>query len=178
MTVKRLRTCSAGQRGFTYFGLLAFIAFLGILSAAAVSAGAVLQRRDQEAELLFLGSQFRDAFKSYYEATPLGQRPYPASLDDLVKDNRFPGIRRHLRKVFVDPLTGSKDWGIVPAPGGGVAGVFSRSDARPIKIAQFPPEFATFEGKEKYADWTFVYTPSASQSPKPTSGSSVSPNVQ
>jgi type II secretory pathway pseudopilin PulG len=147
--------------GFTYVGLLAFVAFLGAASAAAVSAGAALQRRDVETELLFIGGQFRDAFKSYQEATPPGQRPYPASLEDLVRDRRVPGVRRHLRRIYVDPLTGSAEWGTVAAPGGGIAGVFSRAGGRPLKSAQFPPEFAQFEGKESYADWLFAYAPEA-----------------
>lgn len=151
--------------GFTYVGLLAFVAVLGMASAAAVSAGAAVQRRDVETELLFIGSQFRDAFKSYRDATPPGQRPYPASLEDLVRDRRVPGVRRHLRRIYVDPLTGSADWGTVAAPGDGIAGVFSRSQARPLKIAQFPPEFAQFEGKESYADWIFAYVPDPSPLP-------------
>lgn len=168
MTARHSKPSSPARRlrGFTYVGLLAFVAVLGIMSVAAATTGAALQRRSQEIELLFIGSQFREAFRSYYENTPVGQRPYPDSLDDLVKDGRFPETRRHLRKVFADPLTGATEWGTIPAPGGGIAAVFSRAPGKPIKVAQFPPEFAEFEMKEKYSEWVFGYVPGqvASQS--------------
>lgn len=80
----------------------------------------------------------------YYEATPVGKKPYPNSLQDLLRDNRFPDVRRYLRRNFTDPLTGREEWGIIPAPGGGIAGVFSLSEAKPIKIGQFDQEFKTF----------------------------------
>lgn len=152
-------TWPAQQPGFSYIGLLIFVAILGVMSASAVSTGSTLERRSQEVELLFIGSQFREAFKSYYDDTPAGQLPYPKSLAELVKDDRFPQPRRHLRKIFVDPMTGRTDWGLVPAPGGGIAGVFSLSSGKPIKTAKFPAEFADFEGKENYSEWVFGQAP-------------------
>lgn len=149
------------QDGFTYIGLLILIAILGVISAGSLSTGAIAQRRAHEEELLYIGSQFQAAFKSYYESTPIGQRPYPSTLNDLVKDPRFPTIRRHLRKIYIDPLTGQANWGTAAAPGGGIAGIYSRSEEKPIKIAGFPAEFALFEGKEKFSDRIFGYTPIA-----------------
>ena len=112
--------CSAPRRaacvpaaGFTYVGLLVLIAIIGIATAYTAQVNALVQQRANEEELLFVGRQFAAAFRSYYEATPAGQRPYPAKLEDLLKDPRYPGIRRHLRKIFVDPVTGKAEWGIV-----------------------------------------------------------------
>ncbi|RPI45026.1 MAG: hypothetical protein EHM59_11255, partial [Betaproteobacteria bacterium] len=102
----RTAVASRHERGFTYVGLMLFIALIALASVAALSAGASLQRRLAEEELLFIGAQFASAFRSYYEATPVGQRTYPARLDELLRDPRYPGVRRHLRKIYVDPITG------------------------------------------------------------------------
>lgn len=153
--------CSAtgGRRarpsGFTYIGLLIAVAILGVVSAGAITAGSALQRRSHEAELLFIGEQFRAAFQSYYDSTPPGHAPYPASLAQLLKDPRLPATRRHLRRIYADPLTGKAQWGTIPAPGGGIAGIHSLAEGRPIKISGFPPAFASFEGKASYSDWIF-----------------------
>lgn len=144
--------------GFTYIGLLIFIALLGAASAGTVTAGSTLARRSHEAELLFIGGQFRAAFQSYFESTPPGQTPYPKLLTDLLKDPRFPGIKRHLRRLYVDPLTGNEQWGLVRGPAGGIVGVYSLAGGATVKTQQFPAEFAFFEGKEKYSDWVFSYS--------------------
>lgn len=146
--------------GFTYLGLLILIAILGMVAAATVTAGSVMQRRLQEDELLRIGSQFQAAFKTYYESSPAGQRRYPSELADLIRDPRYAGVRRHLRKIYVDPLTGRAEWGIVKAPEGGIMGVYSLSEETPIHFSGFEPEFALFEGKTKYSEWVFTYTPS------------------
>lgn len=152
------RQARHSQRGFTLVGVLILAAILGVVAAATVTAGAALQRRAAEEELLFVGLQYRNAFKSYYESAAGAQR-FPNQIEDLLRDPRFPGVKRHLRKIYADPMTGKAEWGTVPAPGGGIMGIFSLSAGTPIKIALFPPEFAEFEGKTSYAEWQFAYTP-------------------
>ena len=44
---------------------------------------------------------------------------------------------RHLRRLYRDPITGQDEWGLVEAPGGGVMGVYSRSEDEPIKSGNF-----------------------------------------
>jgi len=144
------------RRGFTLLGVLLLAALLAIAATATLSAGVTMQRRAAEDDLLAIGLEFRNAFKSYYEAAVSTPR-YPVKLDDLLRDPRFPGVRRHIRKIYVDPLTGKSDWGLIPAPGGGILGVYSKATGTPIKIAFFPAEFASFEGKGSYADWQFAY---------------------
>ena len=143
------------QAGFSYIVLLIMIAIIGVMSAGMLSAGSVMQRRSAEDELLFIGKQFQIALRSYSEATPMGSQPYPAKLTDLLKDPRFPMPRRHLRKLYADPLTGSTDWGLINAPGGGIFGVYSRSDDTPIRISGFEEQFAHFEGATRYSEWVF-----------------------
>lgn len=144
--------------GFTYIGVMILIAILAVTSAAVLSVGSSMQRRVNEEELLFIGGEFATAFRSYFEATPVGQRNYPAKLDELLRDPRYPGIRRHLRKIYVDPMTGTAEWGLVAAPGG-IIGVHSLSQQAPIKIGQFDPAFAALTGKTSYAQWAFGFLP-------------------
>lgn len=82
---------------------------------------------------------------------PLG---YPASLEDLLKDNRFPGVRRHLRKIFVDPMTGKAEWGLVKVSGR-IVGIHSLSTKVPIKQAGFDGDDHVFTGSRSYAGWVF-----------------------
>ena len=66
---------------------------------------------------------------------------------------------RHLRRQYVDPMTGKANWGLVEAPGGGVKGVYSRSEDAPIKTGNFLLKNEEFENAERYADWKFVHSP-------------------
>jgi hypothetical protein len=70
-------------------------------------------------------------------------------------------VRRHLRKIFVDPLTGKAEWGIVWANPGdrrGVLAVYSLSKAKPLKVANFDKRFSGFENKQHVSDWKFAAT--------------------
>jgi len=155
----RLQSKMIGERGFTYVGLLLLVSILGAMFAATVTAGALMQRRVAEEEFLFVAKQFRNAFKSYYESTPRGANPYPRQLSDLLLDPRTSASRRHLRQIFIDPLTGTADWGTVAAPGGGVMGVYSLSQAAPIKVAGFDPELEDWNSKAKYSEWVIEFKP-------------------
>ena len=176
---------AAPAAGFTYLGLLILLAVLGLVGAAGLKMGTLLQRAAAEEELLEIGAQFQEALRSYAAATPPGQKPQPATLQDLLKDPRFPNVRRHLRKIFVDPVTGKAEWGIIylgdpiavnagnsvnalgaiPAPSPmaagekvGVIGVYSLSEAPPLKIANFDIRFQNMENRQKISEWKFVLT--------------------
>jgi len=64
----------------------------------------------------------------------------------------------HLRRLYKDPVTGG-DFGMVEAPGGGVMGVFSRSEEEPVKTGNFSTKNQAFNEKRKYEDWKFVHSP-------------------
>lgn len=143
--------------GFTYLSLIILLAIIGLVSATTLKVGVMLHRSAAERELLNIGAQFSDALQSYAQATPQGQPTQPPSLKELLHDPRFPGMRRHLRKIFVDPMTGKAEWGIQHASGAtGVVAVYSLSDAKAIKIANFPARFQAFAGKQRLSDWRFV----------------------
>lgn len=145
------------QRGYTYIGLLMFIAISGIALAAIGPVWHTEAQREREKELLFTGEQYAQAIGSYYESTPGGIRQYPASLQDLLQDRRFPGIKRHLRQLYRDPMTGGGEWGLVREQGA-IVGVYSPSQARPLKQKGFTDQFADFADAEQYQGWRFIYS--------------------
>lgn len=145
------------QHGFSYLWVLLLVAFMGLGLTVGVEIDSTAVQRDREKELLSIGRQFRTALGRYHETQMVaGRRDYPNTLDDLLKDNRVPGIRRHLRKIFVDPMTGKAEWGLVKV-GGRIVGVHSLSGRVPVKQDGFEAEEMSFRGKRKYAEWVFAY---------------------
>ncbi|WP_075795328.1 type II secretion system protein [Massilia putida] len=149
------------EGGFTYLGLIILVTVIGLVGAATLKVDALLRRAQAEKDLLETGAAFSEALRTYAEATPKGQPSQPPSLQELLKDPRFPGVRRHLRKIFIDPLTGKAEWGIVWANPGdrrGVLAVYSLSKAKPLKVANFDARFSGFENRQHISDWKFVAT--------------------
>jgi type II secretory pathway pseudopilin PulG len=145
------------QRGFTYLGLLFVVAIAGIALAATGMLWSTQRQREREQELLFVGNQIREAIGNYYQHSPGLVKHYPAKLDDLLKDNRYITVQRYLRQRYVDPMTNTKEWGLIMAPEGGVMGVYSLSTDMPIKQAGFVDKNAEFEAKSRYSDWKFLH---------------------
>jgi len=153
--------------GFTYLGLLILLAIMGIVSAAALQIGGVIHRRVAEETLLNVGSEFSRALDSYRRVTPSGEPDEPAELQELLKDSRFPGVVRHLRKLYDDPITGRQEWGVLRSEESKrIIGVFSLSGAKPIKIANFDLRFRELSGKSSYQEWVFT----GAQAGTPASG--------
>ena len=149
--------------GFTYLAVLFVVAILASGLGLIGEMWDTSARREKEAELLFVGHQYRVAIQRYYLSGP--QRQYPPTLEAMLKDPRRPGTERYLRRIYPDPITGDA---MVPiaGPQGGIVGVRSTSEAKPLKVAGFKPRDAAFEGKQKYSEWQFVFT-SAPATPKP-----------
>lgn len=172
---RRGRRASRGQRGLAYLALLIGIAIIGIAAAGTIQLGALYQRRMAEKELLYIGDQFQRALLSYADDTPLGLPTQPRTLDELVRDPRYPNPIRYLRRVYADPMTGRTDWVLVLSPNGQtIIGIHSASREHPIKLRQFPERFRGFEDKRSYTQWVFVPRPpqlSPGQRPlNPTAG--------
>lgn len=148
-----------GERGFTYIALLIAVALLGVGLVAGSEVWSQSRQREKERELLFIGNQFRQAIALYYQRTPGAVKRYPEKLQDLLEDKRYLVKQRHLRKIFVDPLTGKPEWGLVAAPGGGIMGVYSRSTEKPVKTAGFAEADQAFAGAQRYSQWRFIYQP-------------------
>lgn len=140
------------QRGFTLLGVLLVVAATGAGLAAVGELASHALQREKEAELLFVGDQYREAIASYHRA----QKKYPASLEVLLEDRSGPMPRRHLRKLYPDPVSG-KPFVPVEAQEGGVMGVRSASDAEPVKSANFFTRDEAFTDAKKYSEWQFVF---------------------
>ncbi|CAD5108989.1 type II secretion system protein [Zestomonas carbonaria] len=146
---------AARQSGFTYLGALFLIMLMGMALAGAGQLWSTASLRAKERELLWVGNQYAQALRSYYRSSP-GVAQYPLSLEELLEDRRFPNVRRHLRRLYPDPLTGSLEWGYVRSFDGRIAGVYSLADGQPRKQARFPAQWADFDGMGSYAEWQFV----------------------
>ena len=153
-----------GAEGFTYLTVLFVVAILAGGLALVGEVWHTAAMREKETELIFAGTQYRQAIERYYLNGP---GLYPRTLDDLLKDPRKPVTERYLRRIYPDPITGKDEWGLVKAPDGGIMGVYSLSENKPLKSANFRPRDAGFETAAHYFDWKFVVTPAAPVAPKP-----------
>ncbi len=149
------RTSPRRAAGFTYLSILFIVAIMGAGLALVSEVWHTAAMRDKEAELLFVGDQYRKAIERYYLA---GRNQYPRTLEALLEDPRLPGTERYLRKLYPDPMTG-KDWVLVRSADDGIMGVRSASAEQPFKAANFRPREAGFAGARTYSDWAFVFTP-------------------
>ena len=151
MTGRRSR-----QGGFTYIALLLLVAIMGVWLAATANVWHLRQQRDKEQELIFIGHQFRTAIERYAASSAGGARRLPLRLEDLLLDERSLEKRRHLRRVYTDPMTGSTEWGLVRQADGQIVGVHSLSTDTPLKTAGFEAKDSGFSDKTSYADWVFL----------------------
>lgn len=159
-TVRNSRTGEAGTRagGFTYIGVLVLVAVMAASLAGSGQIWRTLQTREKERELLFIGHQFRLALDRYAKATPGKGRRAPMRLEDLLEDPRTPTVQRYLRKIYVDPMTGNAEWGLVTSANGEIYGVHSLSKDEPLKKTNFAAADRQFEGVTRYSDWVFAQT--------------------
>ena len=146
----------AGAAGFTYIGLLIAVVILGISLSAVGTVWRTQAQREREQELLFIGREFRTAIAAYYRA---GGHQFPQDISDLLEDKRWPEPRHFLRRLYVDPMTGSQDWTVLRTDMLGITGIASSSNAEPLKKKGFPLDEAAFEDATCYCDWKFVFVP-------------------
>ena len=159
-------TGKSAQAGFTYLFVLMLIALIGMGLAAAGSLWHTDVQREREAELLFIGAQYRQAIRSYYERDDVAPPRLPQSVNELLEDNRTAKVVRHLRRAYRDPLTGEELALIQEPDTRGIIGVYSQANGHPFKTAGFLPEDETFAGASSYAAWRFVFTPPVTQAPR------------
>ena len=144
------------QRGFTYVTVMAVVALLGIGLAAMGPMWSEAAQREMEQDLLRVGTLYAQAIDSYYAVSPGSVKRYPPNLDSLVLDTRFVGTRRHLRRLYADPLQPSRQWGLVRAPDGGVRGVYSLDERRPFARASLTLDAVSLPAVQRYVDWKFM----------------------
>ena len=116
-----------GQRGYTFIELLIVTTVLLILASTVMPLTQVISQRQRETELRRALREMRTALDAFKNAVDLGMIPttelepgnegYPPSLEILVEGisaaNDATGRQlRFLRRIPIDPMTGSTDWGL------------------------------------------------------------------
>lgn len=148
---------SAAQGGFTYVAMLFALAMFGIGLAAVGEAWSAASQREREEELIQIGQAYVRAIGTYYAQAPGTAKSYPPTLQDLVEDKRFVGVRRHLRKIYLDPVGKGAEWGLVKAADGGIAGVYSLSEKATLRRQPLLLSGSAPVTGGHYTDWKFVY---------------------
>ena len=108
---------SRRESGFVYLWALFSVVLAGVVMAGVGQVWQAKAQREKEVELLYVGEQFRKAIMSYYNT---GTKQFPETLEELIEDKRAAATKRHLRKIYMDPITNTAEWGIIeePPPGG------------------------------------------------------------
>lgn len=136
------------QSGFTYVTAMVLVAATGAGLATIAELHSHARQREKEAELLWIGEQYRQAIALYYQRSPGAIKRYPAKLEDLLDDRRHFVTARYLRRLYADPMTGKAEWGLIRSPAGGIMGVHSLSQA---------PAIRQINSGRAYSDWHFVF---------------------
>jgi type II secretory pathway pseudopilin PulG len=156
--------------GFAYIFLLVTIAVIGAIAASSLQIGTQITRREAEQALQVVGMEFEQALYSYANATPISNglnsnsvAKGPRTFDELLKDTRFASVKRHLRQLQADPLTGLNQWGVVTDNTGFILGIYSLAPGKPIQQTGFVNAHSNFENSINYESWVFglpsVYSP-------------------
>jgi general secretion pathway protein G len=150
--------------GYTFIELVVVAAIIMILAMAAMPLARVTAQRQREVELRAVLREMRTAIDKFKDAADLGQigsldlkagsENYPADLDQLVEGviaaNDATGKKlKFLRRIPVDPMTHSTDWGM--------RSYQDKPDATKWGGQNVFDVFTTFEGTAldgtKYRDW-------------------------
>jgi general secretion pathway protein G len=121
--VRELQEPRSAGRGFTLVELIAAMTILLILSSVALPLARVQVQREREVELRRALRDIRQAIDRYKDFADRGMIPtkadtfgYPPDMETLVKGVELKGAAtaryKFLRRVPIDPMTGSADWGM------------------------------------------------------------------
>jgi type II secretory pathway pseudopilin PulG len=162
---EQLRMFVKQMNGFAYVMLLVTVAILSVFAAGSLQLGSQLSRQHAEQALLDVGLEFQRALYSYAGAkvtvsvgsgnAAANLAKGPRTIEELLRDSRTASVKRHLRQIYADPMTGGTQWGVVKDPAGFILGVYSKSSERPIKQTNFDLLQAHFEDAESYSKWIF-----------------------
>lgn len=145
-----------GQRGYSFVELLVVTTILLVLASAVMPLVKVTRQREKEVELRRALRELRLAIDHFKDAADLqmiaatdlkaGAEGYPETLEILVEGVSVTGDAtgrklKFLRRVPIDPMTGSKEWGMrsyqdkadsTSWGGQNVYDVFSKADGKAL----------------------------------------------
>lgn len=155
--LRRLR----GQRGFSFIELLVVTTIVLILASAIMPLVKVTRQREKEVELRRTLREVRTAIDRFKDAADLqmiapqdlkaGAEGYPEKLEILVEGVGVTGDAsgrklKFLRRVPLDPMTGSTEWGMrsyqdkadsTSWGGQNVYDVYSKSDGKALDGSKY-----------------------------------------
>ncbi len=154
-----VRRGAGRSAGFTLPMMLLVLAGLGYAAMTARVASQYRIAREREAELIFRGLAYVRAIRSFYlaEKEPVKRR-LPRNLDELENDPRFAAHRRHIRRLYADPLAGS-EFRLLLDGSGGVKGVASTSNAKLFRRTRISDAIPFAGGAERYDQLLFEIDP-------------------
>lgn len=144
------------QLGFTYLMVMFAIVLIGLASVVAAQPWGIIAKREQEADLLFRGREYRRAIALYCQTSRPGRENCPKELKDLLGESEAFKPRRYIRRLWSDPVTRG-DFILVRDPQGRIRGVRSASPDPPLKSAGFTESETEFERASRYCEWVFLY---------------------
>jgi general secretion pathway protein G len=151
-----MRLPARGQRGYSFVELLVVTSLLLILASAVMPLVKVTRQREKEVELRRALREVRLAIDHFKDAADMqmiaatdlkaGAEGYPETLDLLVEGVSVTGDAtgrklKFLRRIPIDPLTGSREWGMrsyqdkadsTSWGGQNVYDIFSKSDGKAL----------------------------------------------
>ena len=159
-------TILTGKRqsaGFAYMALLVVIAASLIVLSSAIPDIYQTAKREREAQLFFVGEQYRSAIKRYYQNPKVSSRAYPDNLKQLVSDDRTAKPSHYLRRLYRDPMTRDGKWGLILNENNKIIGVYSRSQQKLLK-QNFDHNIVTVMDQTgsrqlTYSDLKFMFSP-------------------
>ncbi|HCT41123.1 MAG TPA: type II secretion system pseudopilin PulG [Moraxellaceae bacterium] len=147
------------QGGFAYIWILMALTLLGLGLGRALEVYHHELQREKEEQLLYIGNQYRLAIESYYNTSPGMLKRYPLKLENLILDTRMVSIKRHIRALQKDPITGSIAWGLIRNRQGEIIGIHSLSKKQPVRLAHLDGAHPYLNEAESLSDWVFLATP-------------------
>jgi general secretion pathway protein G len=159
-TSGRNRWAAGSMAGLTLIELIVACGILVVLSSMAVPMARVQIKRAKETELRRDLREMRDAIDRYKDAADqnlikveLGTEGYPPDLQTLVDPTQLAGAPdrrvRFLRKIPVDPMTGSTDWGLRSVQDDADADTWGGQDVFDV----YTKSTDTALDGTKYSDW-------------------------
>ena len=167
--------------GFTYVAAIVMVVIMGIMLSQAAQYWTMRMQREREVELIYRGTQVRDAMRRWYNfkvpptaadgtvvtAVQPQVAPPRANLTELktLLNGTDSAAKTHFLRPsnmkVRDPITGKElDWELFKDPNSPkVIGVYIKSNGAPLKQDNFPFDLHPddFKGKKKYSEWVFIY---------------------